>query len=213
MLTIEDLRNPNRKSGFDHVNGPKVDRRSGRTNPKPFQAAHGAKAHYPGEKTNIWTGTRRATAEEAAQDYCDYVNSGQVGTPATLNTVGHSRRPKEELDPEVEAALGVLRDAKAQRAGRPGFLYCIGESALGGYGVKVGYSVNPEARVGELQTGNPRQLHLLAKVRGTREDERALHAKYIQYNLIGEWFIPTPELLNEFGLNSVGQPYGERIVA
>lgn len=149
-----------------------------------------------------WNGPRRATAEEAAQDYCDFINElGQPPVTPTLNTPGHVRRPKEVVkDHEVEAALGVLRDHKAQRAGRQGYVYCIGAKADPGL-VKVGYSVNPEARAGELQTGNGRHLFLLACFEGTLADERALHAKYIKDNTVGEWFHSSPALLAEFGLN------------
>lgn len=64
--------------------------------------------------------------------------------------------------------------------------------------VKIGYSVNPEARVGELQTGNPRQLYLVAKMPGTEEDERRIHAKFIHKNIIGEWFYGDADVLGEF---------------
>lgn len=110
-----------------------------------------------------------------------------------------TRKTQAAKDPEVQAALGVLRDARAQRTGVNGYIYCI--AAKGDvYGVKIGYSCKPEARCGELQTGNPRALALLAKIEGTVEDERRMHEKYIEDNILGEWFIPTKELLREFGL-------------
>lgn len=162
----------------------------------------------------MFKGPRRTTAEEAAQDYCDYINDLGISAPARLNTPGHERRnPNKQYDEEVAAALGVLRDHRAQRRGRQGYVYCIGEGPTGGWAVKVGYSVKPEARAGELQTGNPRTLHLLGKFEGTEADERALHAKYVKYNLIGEWFVATPELLGEFGLNAAGQPKERTLAA
>lgn len=122
-----------------------------------------------------------------------------VGLPTALNYPGHATRPKDELPSEVQDALGVLRDHKAQRAGRQGYVYCIGERANSNIGyVKIGYSVNPEARVGELQTGNPRVLYLLAKMPGTEADERALHARFAHKNVVGEWFHGTYDVIDAF---------------
>lgn len=142
------------------------------------------------------SGPRRATALEAAQDYCDYINTGKLPMPKSLKSAGHNGSRDPIKDPEVVAALGVLRDARAQRKGVPGYVYCIGEK--GTKKVKVGYSTKPEARIAELQTGNPRVLRLIGKVRGTEADERNLHRKYSDLNILQEWFKATPELLAEF---------------
>jgi hypothetical protein len=185
FLTIEDLRDPSRASGFRYVTY-----RAHRAATKPFQAQHGPKRHL---------GPRRATAEEAAQDYCDHVNGRQIPTPRLLRSAGHKRPKRRTLprDPEVEAALGVLRDARAQREGEQGYVYCIGERDRL-YAVKIGYSVNPPKRVPELQTGNPRTLVLLGYFPGTEDDEKAMHAKYAEDNILQEWFRPSPALLSEF---------------
>lgn len=196
MTTVDDLRNPKRKSGFDHVSGPRRDRHR----PSYFghSKAGGTKLPSVGSGTDFaWRGSRRATAEEAAQDYCDYVNGLTVAAPTTLTYPGHPVRPKSELPSEVKDALGVLRDHKAQRAGRQGYVYLIGVKG-DFYAVKIGYSVNPEARVGELQTGNPRELYLLAKMPGTLADEKAIHAQFKHLNLVGEWFKGNLELISVF---------------
>lgn len=70
-----DYLNPYTASGYDHVS-LKTDSRPGRTNPKPFLAAHGKRK--PGVTTPIWEGPRRATALEAAQDYCDYISGLKI---------------------------------------------------------------------------------------------------------------------------------------
>jgi hypothetical protein len=117
-----------------------------------------------------------------------------------LRSAGHTaKRDRLPDDPEVQAALGVLRDARGQRQGNQGYVYCIGEAEGVSPLVKIGYSTNPEARVGELQTGNGRQLFLLAYFAGTEADEKALHAKYIKDNTLQEWFTPSDGLLGEFG--------------
>lgn len=191
MITIDDIRNPQRVSGFDHVGFSYAFG----SDTKPYYAN---KRVAPG-KNGVLKLQRRATAEEAAQDYCDFVNSGQWPEQRqALNTAGHGgNRDSLPRDEEVEAALGVLRDARAQRQGAQGYVYCIGEE---GYdrAVKIGFSTNPEARVAELQTGNSRKLVLLAKKPGAPEDEVALHQRFIKQNLIGEWFVKDPAILEEF---------------
>lgn len=188
MLTIGDIRNPTRASGFNRVTvGPQ--------SPPRYKARAGHSG--AGRKTG-WRGRFHATPAEAAQEYCDYINSGQAKPAAKLNTAGHKgHRAPIERDDEVEAALGLLRDVKAQKEGVQGYVYLIGVEG-DDWGVKVGYSVNAEARVRELQTGSPRILYLLAKFRGTTADERELHERYLCDNLVGEWFRPSIELLHEF---------------
>ena len=194
-LTIEDIRNPKRRSGFDHV---RFNSHDGHAR-KPYQANGGGRGTATGNPGGpAWFGSRRAAAEEAAQDYCDYVNAQRPQQPVpsmALRTAGHVYDiEKSERGPEVEAALGVLRDYKAQRDGRQGYVYLISD----GTAYKVGYSVNPNKRVAELQTGNPRKLSLLASIPGTEADEKALHQKYISDNLLQEWFAASPELRSEF---------------
>lgn len=210
-MTPKDLENPKRKSGYDHVNSSKGGPKSGSSGKfdRWRAVAYGGKADKSGL---LWHGPTRHTAKEAAQDYCDYVNSGKAVPPATLKSAGHKGTRARVLpaDPEVAAALGVLRDAKGQAEGRPGYVYCILEDAPGGamcY-VKIGYSTNPWARVAELQTGNPRKLELHALKSGTLEDEADIHRRYIQQNVLLEWFRPTKELLLEFDLDPNGKEWG-----
>lgn len=272
MLTIEDLRNPARKSGFDYV---AVTRGGQGTNPKDHGDRKGGfrAAKYGGSLTkagHAWQGAMHSDAEKAAQEYCNAVNEGKItmsertrrkkeeleairaGLPrqtcacghfdviasdyyssatapntegkwalcvecyrelererqrsyrdgaATLNTAGHEgKREPLVRDADVEAALGILRDARGQRRGRQGYVYLIGVTN-DDWAVKVGYSTNPQARVSEHQTSNGRILELLAYKPGTPADERDLHAKYVKDNTVCEWFHPSSELFTEFGLD------------
>lgn len=63
-----------------------------------------------------------------------------------------------------------------------------------GFGVKVGYTSGPVAkRVGELQTGNPRRIAVLAEIgNATYELEEMLHSKLNEWNIGGEWFARGP---------------------
>lgn len=193
MITPADIRKPKNVSGFAHVGlvaGPS------RANNRPY-----FQAYENGGRRGDWKGPARLTAHEAAQDYCDKVNGKQIAHAAKLNTAGHqAQRPPLPRDEEVEHALGVLRDARAQREGKQGFVYLIIEEHPGGAlkFAKVGYSTNPRARVAELQTGNPRPLRLHMMKPGTIEDEAAIHQKFIRENVLQEWFRITPELLFEW---------------
>jgi hypothetical protein len=72
VVTIEDIRNPSRQSGFEHVGNATTKGRTTRY-----------RAQVGGTAANAWRGPSRKTAEEAAQDYCDYVNGQAQAPPAT----------------------------------------------------------------------------------------------------------------------------------
>jgi hypothetical protein len=69
--------------------------------------------------------------------------------------------------------------------------------------VKIGITANIDRRIGQLQTGNPRSLKLMGFIKtesrkGDREIENALHKKYRDNNISGEWFLLYPdEVLDE----------------
>ena len=195
-LTPQDIQNPARISGYDHVG---YNAEADKPRPKkPYQGvAYGGSRSKAGM---AWIGPRRATAEEAAQDYCDYMNGNGVTPAPRVKSAGHKgKRDGLRRDAELEAALGLIRDRRGENEGKQGYVYCIGEAEGVAPLVKIGYSTNPEARVAELQTGNGRHLFLLGYFAGTIEDEKALHAKYIKDNTLAEWFRPSDALLGEFG--------------
>jgi hypothetical protein len=137
-----------------------------------------------------------------------------------LKSAGHTaKRQKNGVgDPEYAAAKGYIRDYRAQQEGKQGYVYCIVEESglmnstpataaadpkhpsgfVYGPFCKIGYSTNPEARVAELQTGNPRKLTLLGKLPGTEADEAEMHQRYIFHNVLQEWFVLTPMIRYEF---------------
>jgi hypothetical protein len=61
--------------------------------------------------------------------------------------------------------------------------------------IKIGTAKNVEARKAELQTGNPRKLHVLGKRAGGRDVERELHDRFRAYRIRGEWFHPAPPVV------------------
>lgn len=197
-LTIDDLRNPSRKSGFDHVGsaagGGKTDNHSCWRAQAGVGNTHGSS---DAEKPPRWKGKTRRDPAVAAQDYCDYINGPFAPeTPATLKSAGHEFEQDSSIDDPEYAAWGVIRDFKAQREGRQGYIYLITDSEY----VKIGYSVNPKKRVAELQTGNARLLRLLATIEGTPQDERDLHIQFIEHNVLQEWFEIEDSILSHFDI-------------
>lgn len=189
-LTIEDIRSSESKTGFRYVAKPDPARRGGR----PYRAIKAI-----GKTRNGWQGPRRFTPEEAAQDYCDYVNGNAISSAPQLKTPNHPQRKNgkaSEREKELYAAYRAEREKRiAKQPKADGHVYLIGmignDSA-----VKIGHST--DTRLADLQTGNPYELTLLGTIPGTQDKERELHAKYIEDNILLEWFRPTPELLSEF---------------
>lgn len=74
-------------------------------------------------------------------------------------------------------------------------IYFIQDS--GTLAIKIGYTAgdSPEARRKALQTGNPSPLVLLAAAEGDTTDEAALHRRFAEARIGGEWFRPVPELI------------------
>ena len=66
--------------------------------------------------------------------------------------------------------------------------------------IKVGFtSGDPAKRLHTLQAGCPYDLQLLAIAEGDLNDERGIHAKFAESRMRGEWFDPSPALLDHIG--------------
>lgn len=70
--------------------------------------------------------------------------------------------------------------------------------------IKIGYSESVRQRMGQLKTGSPFPLTLLATVEGSPRLEQELHAVFHKHWIAREWFNPDAELLEavEFAKNS-----------
>ena len=67
-----------------------------------------------------------------------------------------------------------------------GFVYFIG--ANDGDTVKIGFSVHPNSRIRQIQSGNPDHLKVLHQFKATKSIERTLHMLFRPSRLKGEWF-------------------------
>lgn len=93
----------------------------------------------------------------------------------------------------VAARLVLLAEEEAERTTTSRVYFIQSGGAQGP--IKIGRAEDVDARLRELQTGNPQKLTLLATMRGGRAAERTLHARFRTSRIRGEWFVPSPELL------------------
>lgn len=93
---------------------------------------------------------------------------------------------------------GLLREAQQParpRTLRKSHVYFIQNTETGA--IKIGIANWPEGRLAEMQVGNHAELCLLASFLGGRNEERALHERFIAHHIRGEWFQSHPDLMDE----------------
>lgn len=91
--------------------------------------------------------------------------------------------------------IGHLRKLQRQSLSRSprSRVYFAQEGAAGP--IKIGTAVDVHARVKSFSTGNSSEVRLLAMLQGDRSVENLLHSIFSEAHLRGEWFRPTPSLL------------------
>jgi hypothetical protein len=65
-----------------------------------------------------------------------------------------------------------------------------------GRALKIGTAADPKARFKQLRTASPDDLILLGSIPGGVTEETALHARFADYRIRGEWFRDDPPLLS-----------------
>ena len=63
--------------------------------------------------------------------------------------------------------------------------------------IKIGSTKYLEDRLYSLRCGSPVGIELVACLKGDRNTEFKLHARFAEHRLHGEWFNPAPEILAE----------------
>lgn len=196
MLTIDQLRTDHNISGFRYVV------RAG--NKAGFQGSRNG-----GGRRDGWRGPLRATAEQAARDYCDYANGVNTLPPAALKTIKHKRpkrrqrpvqpghiaqkrREVREWDREALAALPVCNHIY--------LMGVVGDRS----GVKIGEAWDAGNRAAEGQTWHHRPLVVLGVVKTDipRGADKIVHALFKKHHLNNEWFRPAQEVLSYFGVSN-----------
>lgn len=65
--------------------------------------------------------------------------------------------------------------------------------------IKIGYAINPQKRLAEIQRMSPATLRILATIEGDRKREAELHRQYASLRIYGEWFRAEKRLLEFIG--------------
>ena len=95
-----------------------------------------------------------------------------------------------------EMQIGILEHTKKTSCRGKELIYFIQQGEKGP--VKIGHtSSNLMERVRALQLGNPLELKLIGSIDGTPGIERALHKKFSEFNMRGEWFKPDPNFMSQ----------------
>lgn len=94
---------------------------------------------------------------------------------------------------------GKRRDRPARlrtrpRSARIDQVYFIQDVETGA--IKIGVSLDPKARLSQLQIGHPYQLILLGVMPGSRREEVELHVMFERFHIRGEWFRGDDALLS-----------------
>ena len=63
--------------------------------------------------------------------------------------------------------------------------------------IKIGSTKYLDDRLYSLRCGSPVGLELIASLKGDRTVEFALHTRFAEHRLHGEWFTPHPDILAE----------------
>ncbi len=117
-------------------------------------------------------------------------------------------------DEEQEAFASTAEGDRAEGGGGPvgkqGFVYFI-ETEDGRF-VKIGYSMRPNLRVGQLGTSSIHRLRLIGWMPGTLQTERWLHAKFSDDRDRGEWFRNSEQLRQFIGAMGLIRPVAESVV-
>ncbi len=80
-----------------------------------------------------------------------------------------------------------------EEPGDIGFVYFIQCENTGP--IKIGFTKDIKKRFYGMQTGNPFKLNMLFNYRANRQTEEMFHEWFRGVNVRGEWFWPTPKLL------------------
>ena len=62
--------------------------------------------------------------------------------------------------------------------------------------IKIGFSIHPDKRKANLQTAHYEELEFIGIMDGSLEDEANIKKKFSQFNIRGEWFYPSQEIID-----------------
>jgi hypothetical protein len=135
-------------------------------------------------------------------DDCRYALMDAIRTGTATRSCGECPTPPEHArtilsdvfgySPIVPSAAALALTEGPFTTGTRWVYFVQGE---GGGPIKIGSATNIQQRLRDLQIGSPVLLTLLHGVQGDYDLEYALHERFANDRLHGEWFTPSPELL------------------
>jgi Meiotically up-regulated gene 113 len=122
---------------------------------------------------------------------------------------GKDQLLKEIADIEATRSAGIsvptFKPPTTKASRRQLYIYIIGGPGADSP-VKIGITARVEDRLRDLQTGHPYPLKILAKCPGDQDQEAALHQRFKNLRITGEWFCRTDAinvLINEITRNEL----------
>lgn len=131
--------------------------------------------------------------------YYRIVNGNGFWEPnARMKKVGFVSTPCGPDGPEAHAKAWAL-NTEWQRVRTSGeFIRRLASASIGyiyflvaGDAIKIGFTTRPTVRIEALKTGLAEKIESIVIVRGSRSDEKRLHALLVHYRRNGEWFMNT----------------------
>lgn len=86
---------------------------------------------------------------------------------------------------KLDWKAAINEPSKEKGKPKPGFVYVMKDTIRNVH--KIGYSKNPEQRERTLQSEVP-SIEKIAQYNGSTADEKALHIRFAEKRLRGEWF-------------------------
>lgn len=97
----------------------------------------------------------------------------------------------------MKGARPQLRILAPRRLSSLGRIYFV--QGISGGPIKIGWSKWVHQRLQDMQIGSPVPLKILATIPGSQPEERRVHKRFKGIRIRGEWFDPSPELLEFIG--------------
>lgn len=123
-----------------------------------------------------------------------------VARPEEVHIAGMSK----DLVCLTGAESGISDPVAARQKANLGRVYFIRAGRTNT--VKIGWAIDPWARLASLQTGSPHKLFLVCHIPGTQEAEWDWHERWADLRIRGEWFKLSPELRHAINRLVVTEP-------
>lgn len=106
--------------------------------------------------------------------------------PVCASDLSRMRPPKNEDLPKTNGSSAPTSDEPDEYVY---FIQCLHTGR-----VKIGHSVRPRRRFGEINSHSPTQLAMIGTIAGDRQREKEIHGQLMNSQLCGEWFAPSAEV-------------------